>query len=114
MAVGPSMEPTLSARGDVLLTARMTPRAGDIVVAVKPTDADTHVVKRLVRRQRCPPHHVWLRGDNAPRSLDSRHYGAVPDALLRGVVVARLWPPRRVCGRRALRTCAAPPKHQRE
>ncbi len=39
-----------------------------------------------------PPNHVWLEGDNPPRSTDSRHYGPVPEAWLRGRVVLRLWP----------------------
>ena len=39
-----------------------------------------------------PPGHVWLMGDNAPASRDSREYGAVPLGLLRGRVVAQLWP----------------------
>jgi hypothetical protein len=39
-----------------------------------------------------PPDHVWLEGDNPPRSTDSRHYGPVPASSLRGRVVLRLWP----------------------
>ena len=39
-----------------------------------------------------PPGHVWLEGDNAQDSTDSRMYGPVPTALVRGRVVARVWP----------------------
>lgn len=35
---------------------------------------------------------MWLQGDNTRNSNDSRVYGAVPCALLRGRVVARVWP----------------------
>jgi hypothetical protein len=35
---------------------------------------------------------VWLQGDNTRNSNDSRHYGAVPVALLRGRVCFRVWP----------------------
>jgi signal peptidase I len=45
------------------------------------------------RRVRVPRGHVWLEGDNARNSTDSRAYGPVPAALLRGRVVARVWPP---------------------
>ncbi|KAL7546322.1 hypothetical protein ACHAWF_009656, partial [Thalassiosira exigua] len=39
-----------------------------------------------------PPGHLWIEGDNALNSLDSRSYGAVPASLVIGTVVCRLWP----------------------
>ena len=39
--------------------------------------SDVHVVQ-------VPEGHVWLQGDNPINSTDSRHYGPVPYALLRG------------------------------
>ncbi|CAM9526924.1 unnamed protein product, partial [Phaeothamnion confervicola] len=39
-----------------------------------------------------PPGHVWLEGDNPDNSTDSRSYGPVPLAMIRGRVWARLWP----------------------
>jgi inner membrane protease subunit 1 len=35
---------------------------------------------------------VWLQGDNFYNSQDSRHYGPVPYAVLRGKVVFKVWP----------------------
>ena len=39
-----------------------------------------------------PEGHCWLLGDNLPFSRDSRFYGAVPLALIKGKVIARVWP----------------------
>jgi len=37
-----------------------------------------------------PKGHVWLQGDNLANSIDSRNYGAVPEATLKGRVLARV------------------------
>jgi Signal peptidase, peptidase S26 len=39
--------------------------------------------------QQVPRGHVWLQGDNLLLSRDSREYGPVPLALLRGRVIAQ-------------------------
>ncbi|CEH16724.1 related to imp1-mitochondrial [Ceraceosorus bombacis] len=39
-----------------------------------------------------PAGHVWLAGDNTSSSSDSRYYGPVPIALIKGSVVARAFP----------------------
>lgn len=39
-----------------------------------------------------PLGHVWLAGDNLANSTDSRHYGPVPLGMVRGKVVARVYP----------------------
>lgn len=115
MSVGPSMLPTFNVRGDILLSEYVSPRLGrirqgDVVVAVKPTDPHVSVVKRVkgisgdvitVTRKRTgmteeefqvPEGFVWLEGDNKAQSTDSREYGPVPYALVKGRVVARCWP----------------------
>jgi type IV secretory pathway protease TraF len=53
------------------------------------------VVKRVERRA---PDGWWVVGDNAAASDDSRTYGAVPDADVRGVVRWR-YRPLRAAGR---------------
>jgi len=40
-----------------------------------------------------PDGHVWIEGDNSLLSRDSRMYGPVPAALIRGKVLMRIWPP---------------------
>lgn len=44
------------------------------------------------RSPQVPSHHVWLQGDNTRNSNDSRHYGPVPVALVRGRVCFKVWP----------------------
>ena len=39
---------------------------------------------------RVPKGHVWIQGDNLSNSIDSRNYGAVPEATLKGRVLARV------------------------
>ena len=39
-----------------------------------------------------PKGHVWLQGDNRMASVDSRAYGPVPVALVKGRVLLRVWP----------------------
>jgi hypothetical protein len=42
---------------------------------------------------RIPKGHVWIQGDNLSNSIDSRNYGAVPEATLKGRVLARVTSP---------------------
>lgn len=89
---GASMQPTL-ADGDRLIcrdvSARRPVRAGDVVVARRPDRPDLLLVKRAVRREGAG---WWLEGDNPAASDDSRVFGPVPDALVLGRAVLRLWP----------------------
>jgi len=102
---GPSMEPTLMS-GDRVLVDRWTfkhrrPRAGEIVVALD--EAGRPLVKRVAASPRgVEPDPgadaVWLLGDNAPASMDSRRIGAVPVGRLAGRVFWRYWPLSRAGG----------------
>lgn len=114
--MGPSMLPTFSATGDVLVVERLSTRfqkikQGDVVMALSPENPRLIVCKRVlglegeevvvmptkgngfVQHVKVPKGHVWLQGDNPSNSTDSRHYGPVPYGLLTGKVCFRVWPP---------------------
>ncbi|CAG0895200.1 unnamed protein product [Darwinula stevensoni] len=104
---GPSMEPTIRSR-DIVFTEKLTTRAqklrvGDIVIARSSSKPQEFICKRIaglpgqrIRRglwmETVPPGHVWLLGDNAENSTDSRAYGAVPYGLIRSRAILRVWP----------------------
>ncbi|CAI5523171.1 unnamed protein product [Closterium sp. Naga37s-1] len=95
-------------------------KPGDVVVAKSPSNPRMMVCKRVVAMEGHEVHamppptrgfmggrgkhaethtvvprgHVWLQGDNLFNSTDSRHYGPVPLALVKGRVFYRVWPPR--------------------
>mmetsp|Transcript_16765 Transcript_16765/g.32644 ORF Transcript_16765/g.32644 Transcript_16765/m.32644 type:complete len:150 (+) Transcript_16765:424-873(+) len=115
MCVGPSMLPTFSSAGDIVLVDRISPQLlkinkGDIVIAQSPTNPRQTVCKRVKgmpgervrvakrypyerdRVVKIPKGRVWLEGDNPRNSTDSRSYGAVPMGLIKGRVFFRLWP----------------------
>lgn len=105
---GPSMEPTLSADQLVLtVPASDRLRVGDVVVVRDPRARERLTVKRIVALAGdvadlprgpapVPPGHVAVAGDHRGRSTDSRHYGAVPTALVERRVLLRLLPPGRI------------------
>ncbi|KAJ9581991.1 hypothetical protein L9F63_003681 [Diploptera punctata] len=109
ICTGPSMEPTLFSN-DILLTEHITPRfesikKGDIVIAKSPSNPRMNVCKRVTgmpgdkvilgfSTHVVPRGHVWLEGDNRSNSTDSRIYGPVPQGLIRGRAVCRVWPPK--------------------
>jgi inner membrane protease subunit 1 len=113
-ALGASMLPTFSVTGDTLLLSKhfrrgRAIRVGDVVSFRKPIDPSETVIKRVVGLEgdyvmlhtpggpngdmiQVPQGHCWVVGDNLPDSLDSRLYGPVPMALIKGKVVARVFP----------------------
>lgn len=115
MCIGPSMMPTFSATGDIVLVERISVwrhrlQVGDVVVAQSPSNPAQTVCKRIrglegdvlraSKRHRyengkiitVPKGHVWLEGDNQFNSSDSRHYGPVPYSIIKGRVFLRVWP----------------------
>mmetsp|Transcript_14453 Transcript_14453/g.21726 ORF Transcript_14453/g.21726 Transcript_14453/m.21726 type:complete len:166 (+) Transcript_14453:49-546(+) len=103
--IGPSMMPTFNHDGDVVLVNKIVRdgyHKGDVVISICNTDPGKTVCKRIAGMPgekvffrnsvgfpvfvTVPPGHVWLLGDNASNSNDSRKYGPVPIGLLRGRV----------------------------
>lgn len=92
-----SMEPALRP-GDWLLAWRgfrsgrpVRVRPGQIVIACRPGQPDMLLVKRAVREL---PGGWWLESDNpSAGAVDSRSFGPVPLAFIRGRVVLRYFSP---------------------
>lgn len=80
------MAPALREGDVVLVRWGAPPRAGAVVVASFPDAPGVLVVKRVDRLDRDG---VWLVGDNAGASDDSRGRGAVPLDAVRGRVLFR-------------------------
>jgi len=74
-----------------LICKRVIGLPGDII-CVDPTgqyaDPSEHIV--------VPKGHIWISGDNLTASRDSRFYGPVPVALVKGRIVARVGVTRRI------------------
>ncbi len=90
---GASMEPAYRS-GERLLVNRLAylrapPHAGDVVVVRDPERAERHLLKRVAVApdDAAGRDVVWLLGDNAAASRDSRSFGAVP----RAAIVGRAW-----------------------
>jgi inner membrane protease subunit 1 len=114
---GPSMLPTFSVTGDWLAinfrkarNRHNDLRVGDLVMYTSPIFAEGRAVKRLVGMPgdyvslgtpgekgeelmiQVPQGHCWVVGDNLPASRDSRRFGPLPIALIRGKIIGRVLP----------------------
>jgi nickel-type superoxide dismutase maturation protease len=100
---GGSMAPALEP-GDWLVAVRPGGlRRGEIVVVEHPERQGFEMVKRLsgipgdtLGALALGDDHYWVTGDRPEASTDSRWFGPVGRAAIRGVVVLRCWPPGRV------------------
>lgn len=71
--------------GDTLLGVRwFAPRPGQVVVAFH---SGKHLIKRLVKLE---DGQIWVEGDNAAHSTDSRHYGYLRQTQLKAKIIAKL------------------------
>jgi len=113
-AGGPSMLPTFEILGDSLLTSKKYRRGrgievGDLVTFDSVVEPGERVVKRVLGLEgdyvmrdspessgnqiiQVPQGHCWLVGDNLPYSRDSRLFGPVPMALIKGKIIAKVFP----------------------
>lgn len=100
---GRSMEPTL-APGDFLVASGVVrPWRGALVVVEHPGRPGYELVKRVrgvpgdrAGGRTLGPGELWVVGDHPLATTDSRAFGPVPSRAVRGVVLLRYWPPRRV------------------
>jgi len=115
------MLPTIGPYNELVLEDRLTIRLskdplkrlkrGDLVVATSPRDPTMTICKRILGMPGdvvcvdplvtamageeyvyVPEGHVWLVGDNASMSRDSRTYGPVPVGLVKAKLRASLYP----------------------
>ena len=86
------MQPALM-DGEWAIALRRPPQIGDIVVLEHPQRPGFELVKRVSGRD--DDGNLFLRGDNATASSDSRSFGAVPPASVRGVISIVYFPPER-------------------
>lgn len=102
------MIPTINEDGDRVLVDIFSYKClnkkyqnGDVVISHSPTNLDKNVCKRICavegesvyfqgRKITIPKSHVWLLGDNADNSNDSRNYGPISTGLLIGRAIGKL------------------------
>jgi len=86
---GLSMAPELQPGDRLVIWRTRAVRAGDVVAAPDPRHPERTVLKRAGA---VGPDGVLLLGDNPGHSTDSRHFGRVPVASVRGKAVYRYAP----------------------
>ena len=110
------MLPTLAVSGEIVvedcISVRLDPgklQRGELVVLKSPLDPQRIICKRIIglagdtvcvdptgrlapstEHVLVPKGHIWIVGDNAAESRDSRLYGPVPIALVHGRLCARV------------------------
>ncbi|KAJ7783461.1 peptidase S24/S26A/S26B/S26C [Mycena maculata] len=115
---GPSMLPTLANEGEVVVENRWSIRfnpssiqRGDLLTLRSPLDRTRVICKRVIgfpgdvicvdptglkapstEHVVVPKGHIWITGDNAAYSRDSRDYGPVSMGLIQGRLYARILP----------------------
>lgn len=104
---GASMEPTFDS-GDYLIVDELSynlrkPQKGEVVVFRYPLDPSKFFIKRIAglpgetmeineKKITLAENEYFVLGDNASASSDSRIWGPVPENLIIGRTLIRLWP----------------------
>lgn len=83
------MAPTLDAGDRLVVVRTRRTQPGDVAIVPDPRDPRRVVVKRVVEASAAG---ITLRGDNPDASTDSRTFGPVPAATVRGRAVYRYHP----------------------
>ena len=91
VVAGRSMEPTLRDGDRLLVRWGAEPVPGRVAVVRLPGGRPLSV-KRLLRLE---PEGWWVERDSPTEGADSWSVGAVPEKDVLGLVVRRVWPPRR-------------------
>lgn len=107
------MLPTFSADLNLMIekSISLIPKLqrGDIITFLKPIDPKISVCKRVIglpgdvicvdpaglyhsSHVTVPEGHVWVQGDNSSYSTDSRVYGPLPMGLIKGKIIATVYP----------------------
>jgi signal peptidase I len=99
---GASMEPALYPGDYLVATKSGAIRRGGLVVVARPAEPGFELVKRVagvpgdvIDGRLLESNEYWVVGETLARSTDSRTFGAVTRAQIKGVVRLRYWPPLR-------------------
>jgi nickel-type superoxide dismutase maturation protease len=85
--IGPSMQPALkNGQKCIAVKGHFLARPGAIAVFTHPARPELVQLKRLVHKTNGK---WWVIGDNESESTDSRDFGAIDPALIRGIVIKK-------------------------
>jgi nickel-type superoxide dismutase maturation protease len=85
--IGPSMQPTLkNGQRCIAVKGHFLARPGAIAVFTHPARPELVELKRLVHKTNGK---WWVEGDNESESTDSRDFGAIDSASIKGILIKK-------------------------